>query len=149
MESKPILICFDGSEPAARAIEVAAAVLSGGTAVVVDIGPVWAEAESYAAFAPGVDIGMLYQQDLDAALDRAVEGARLAREAGFSAEPRAELAALTWEGIVDLADEIDASVIVVGSRGLKGAREFFEGSLSHELAEHAKRPVLIVPPSQP
>jgi nucleotide-binding universal stress UspA family protein len=37
-------------------------------------------------------------------------------------------------------------VIVLGSRGLKGAREAFEGSVSHQVAEQAGRPVLIVPP---
>jgi nucleotide-binding universal stress UspA family protein len=37
-------------------------------------------------------------------------------------------------------------VIVVGSRGLTGLRELFEGSVSHDVAEHACRPVLIVPP---
>jgi nucleotide-binding universal stress UspA family protein len=47
---------------------------------------------------------------------------------------------------VDVADTIDAAVIVLGSRGLKGAREVFEGSVSHDVAEHAGRPVLIVPP---
>jgi nucleotide-binding universal stress UspA family protein len=36
----------------------------------------------------------------------------------------------------------------MGSRGLNGARELFEGSLSHQVAEHAGRPVLIVPPPQ-
>jgi nucleotide-binding universal stress UspA family protein len=51
-----------------------------------------------------------------------------------------------WEGIVDVADELDAAVIVLGSRGLKGIREQFEGSVSHEVAQHAGRPVLIVPP---
>jgi hypothetical protein len=38
------------------------------------------------------------------------------------------------------------AVIVLGSRGLQGAREVFEGSISHQVAEHAGRPVLIVPP---
>jgi len=38
-------------------------------------------------------------------------------------------------------------VIVVGSRGLSGARELFEGSLSHELMSHAGRPLLIIPPN--
>jgi nucleotide-binding universal stress UspA family protein len=37
-------------------------------------------------------------------------------------------------------------VIVLGSRGLTGVREAFEGSVSHDVAEHAGRPVLIVPP---
>jgi len=74
-------------------------------------------------------------------------GAEQARHAGFHAEARAELSAPTWEGIVDVADEIDAAVIVLGSRGLAGARELLEGSVSHQVAEHAGRPVLIVPPS--
>jgi nucleotide-binding universal stress UspA family protein len=65
---------------------------------------------------------------------------------GFVAEARAGVAAPTWQGIVDTADEIDAAVIVLGSRGLKGAREAFEGSVSHQVAEEAGRPVLIVPP---
>lgn len=43
------------------------------------------------------------------------------------------------------AIDIDAAVIVIGSRGLTGAREILAGSLSHEVAEHAGRPVSIVP----
>jgi nucleotide-binding universal stress UspA family protein len=51
-------------------------------------------------------------------------------------------------GLVDVADEIDAAVIVTGSRGLRGVSELFEGSVSHDVAEHAGRPVLIVPPAK-
>jgi nucleotide-binding universal stress UspA family protein len=36
---------------------------------------------------------------------------------------------------------------VLGSRGLKGIREQLAVSVSHEVAEHAGRPVLIVPPT--
>jgi nucleotide-binding universal stress UspA family protein len=82
-------------------------------------------------------------------MERAERGAELARRAGFAAEARAELSAPTWEGIVDLANEIEAAVIVIGSRGLKGVRERLEGSVSHEVAEHARRPVLVVPPPEP
>jgi nucleotide-binding universal stress UspA family protein len=141
-----ILICYDGSESAVRSIHVAAELLTGRDAVVVDIGPVLTGAESYAAISPGVDMALLQKLNLDGALERAEEGTKLARRAGFHAEPRAELSAPTWEGIIDLADEIDAAVIVIGSRGLHGAREVFEGSLSHQLAEHSRRPVLIVTP---
>ena len=83
---------------------------------------------------------------MDDALGRARAGAELARQAGFEAEARGDLAEPTWEGIVVAADEIDAAVIVIGSRGLSGAKELFEGSVSHEVAAHARRPVLIVPP---
>jgi nucleotide-binding universal stress UspA family protein len=44
--------------------------------------------------------------------------------------------------------EIDAAVIVTGSRGLRAVSELFEGSVSHDVAEHAGRPVLIVPPAK-
>jgi universal stress protein family protein len=50
------------------------------------------------------------------------------------------------EGIVDVAGELDAAVIVIGSRGLSGLKEILDGSLSHQVAEHAGRSVLIVPP---
>ena len=37
-------------------------------------------------------------------------------------------------------------MIVIGSRGLSGLKEMLKGSLSHQVAEHAGRPVLIMPP---
>jgi nucleotide-binding universal stress UspA family protein len=76
----------------------------------------------------------------------ATQGADIARSAGFDAEARAAVMAPTWQGIVDVADELDTPVIVIGSRGLSGLREIVDGSLSHQVAEHAGRPVLIVPP---
>ena len=75
-------------------------------------------------------------------------GVERARRAGFAADARSGVAAPTWEGIVDVANEIDAAVIVLGSRGLNGAHELLVGSVSHEVAEHAGRPVLIVPPAE-
>jgi nucleotide-binding universal stress UspA family protein len=83
----------------------------------------------------------------DDAMTRARVGAEHAWRASFAAEARASVDAPTWEGIVDLANHIDAAVIVLGSRGLNGARELLEGSISHQVAEHAGRPVLIVPPT--
>jgi nucleotide-binding universal stress UspA family protein len=87
-------------------------------------------------------------EDLNTAAAREVagQGAEIARSPGLDAEARTALAAPTWEGIVDVADELDAAVIVIGSRGLSCLKEILEGSLSHELAEHAGRPVLVVPP---
>jgi nucleotide-binding universal stress UspA family protein len=146
MDKAPILICYDGSADSDGAIAAAAALLGPRRAVVVDIGPVLTPAESVAAISSVVPGNAFEDLNTDAALEKARAGADRAREAGFKAEPRAELAEPFWEGIVDVADEIDAAVIVLGSRGLTGIREQFEGSISHEVAEHAGRPVLIVPP---
>jgi nucleotide-binding universal stress UspA family protein len=146
MNDAPILICYDGSDGARRAIGAAADLLRPGRAVVLDIGPVLTPAESVAATAP-VSPGALFEElNEDDARDRSQAGVEEARRAGFDAEPRAGLSAPTWSGIVDVANEIDATVIVLGSRGLTGAREVFGGSVSHAVAEHAGRPVLIVPP---
>jgi len=146
MSDGPILICYDGSAGADRAIDAAADLLGRQRAVVLDIGPPLTTAESLAALGP-VTPGFAFEDlNVDDASQRAEVGAQHARNAGFEAKARADLSAPAWEGIVSVADEIDAAVIVLGSRGLSGAREVFEGSVSHDVAEHASRPVLIVPP---
>ena len=147
MGDSPVLICYDGSENARNAITAAAALLVGRGAVILNVGPLALVAEAYAAAGSGAaDLDRRVHAD---ALALADEGADLAREAGFRAETRAGLDTPTWRGVVGVADEIAAAVIVLGSRGLTGVRELVEGSLSQEVAEHARRPVLVVPPNEP
>jgi len=146
MEDAPVVICYDGSADSDRAIGAAAALLGARPAVVVNVEPTLTASESVATVNSLVPGNAFEDLNTDSALEKARAGVARARAAGFEAEPRAELMDPVWEGIVDVADEIDASVIVIGSRGLKGIRERFEGSVSHDLAEHAGRPVLIVPP---
>jgi nucleotide-binding universal stress UspA family protein len=147
MDDAPILICYDGSDDSRRSIDAAAELLgTGRRAVVLDVGSPLTTAESFAAVS-GVPGGAFEDLNKDDALQRAQVGAEQALKLGFQVEPRAELLSPTWQGIVNVADELDAAVIVIGSRGLSGAREVFEGSVSHEVAAHSNRPVLIVPPA--
>jgi nucleotide-binding universal stress UspA family protein len=46
--------------------------------------------------------------------------------------------------IVNLADEIGAGLIVMGSRGLGGIRRALMGSVSDSVVRHAHCPVLVV-----
>jgi nucleotide-binding universal stress UspA family protein len=142
----PILICYDGSPDAKRGIETAATLFGSRRAVVLDIGPPLTGAESLAAVSSVVPGNAFEELNAAAAREVAGQGAEIARSSGLDAEARSALLAPTWEGIVDAADELGAAVIVIGSRGLSGLKETLEGSLSHQLAEHAGRPVLIVPP---
>ena len=43
------------------------------------------------------------------------------------------------------ADKEDAELVVVGSRGRGGFVELVLGSTSHQLAHHARRPLVIIP----
>lgn len=75
------------------------------------------------------------------------EGAELARTAGLDA--RAESARSIgneWSTILATADRDDAAVVVVGSRGLSGVKSLLLGSVSGAIANHSRRPVLIVHP---
>jgi nucleotide-binding universal stress UspA family protein len=145
---EPILICYDDSPDAVRAIEAAAALLGARRAVVVDVLPWMTAAESMAASSSVVP-GNAFEELNSAEAQRIPgRGAEIARSAGFEAEPRGELASATWEGIVGVADELDAAVIVIGSRGLTVMKKIFDASVSQQVAEHAGRPVLIVPPSR-
>ncbi len=48
------------------------------------------------------------------------------------------------EQIVELAEELDAGVVVVGSRGLGGLRRAVLGSVSDAVVRHAHCPVFVV-----
>lgn len=83
------------------------------------------------------------------------EGAEVARAAGFDARPVGRRAlsktaerntATVWRAILDVADEEDAGVVVVGARGTSALASVLLGSVSYGLVHNSKRPVLVVPP---
>ena len=65
--------------------------------------------------------------------------------AGLDAERRTAVG-VPSERLAELADELDAELIVVGSRGRGAFRAAFLGSVSNALVGVARCPVLIVPP---
>jgi len=48
------------------------------------------------------------------------------------------------DALLSLCEDVDADLLVVGSRGMQGARRFLLGSVSSRCAHHADRSVLIV-----
>jgi nucleotide-binding universal stress UspA family protein len=80
-----------------------------------------------------------------AARQLAEHGASVATEAGFDVRARWVADGRTIATtIIEEADELDADLIVMGSRGLTGISAFL-GSVSNHVLQHAHRPVLIVP----
>jgi nucleotide-binding universal stress UspA family protein len=144
-----ILVCYDGSTDAQRAIDRAGELLRGQSATVLTV---WdGLAEVLARAGTGVGAGALDFEAIDAASERSAreragEGAGRARRAGLTAEPRVRERGLTiWGTILEQAAELDASAIVLGSRGLTGLKSLLLGSVSHGVLQHADRPVIVVP----
>jgi len=147
---QPVLLCYDGSDDAKHAIEHAGELLSGDALVVT----VWQRVIyvlggfGAASMAPPADTREI-DEDVERVCKRtAAEGAERARAAGFDAEGvTVEATGPIWNTVLEFADERDASVIVLGSRGLSGFKSLMLGSVSHGVAQHAHRPVLVVPPA--
>jgi len=143
----PILIAYDGSDDARFAIDSAAAYLSGAEAVVVYARQ---PLESVAAHLEGhpvlEDVAEVDAASRDAAERVAAEGAEYATRAGFRAQPRVVSSTeAPSDAIVAAADDIDASLIVLGSRGRRGLRALLLGSTSHHVLHHVRRPTLVIP----
>jgi nucleotide-binding universal stress UspA family protein len=93
--------------------------------------------------------------DLDADLERAArkrakhtveQGVELARGLGIEAQARDERSGdSVWRTILDVADQEDASLIVVGTHGTTAVRDAPLGSVSDGVLHHSLRPVLVVP----
>jgi nucleotide-binding universal stress UspA family protein len=144
-----ILICYDGSADAQAAVDRAAELLPGAEATVLSVWEGFAEvlARSGGAFGLATtDFDQVDAASAQAATKRAQEGVDRAQTGGLKAQPRAaERVATIWETILDQADEVGATAIVLGSRGLTGIKSVWLGSGSHAVLQHADRAVIIVP----
>lgn len=94
-----------------------------------------------------------YEQALEAVKGEAQkvldEQGRKVREAGGSVkEAHLRIGERRDRAIIHLAEELDAGLIVMGSRGLGGVRRALMGSVSDSVVRHAHCPVMVVRPEQ-
>jgi nucleotide-binding universal stress UspA family protein len=126
LRSGPVVIGYDGSADADRAVDAAAALLPSRLAVVVHAGPGGSE---------GV----------------AELGAGRARNAGMSAMADARVvgpiggSSGVGAALVAAAADAGAAVVVVGSRGRSAVKELLLGSVAMAVLHAARGPVLVVP----
>jgi nucleotide-binding universal stress UspA family protein len=139
----PVLFAYDGSELAKLAIEEAGRQLAPGRDALIVC--VWQPAD--VGFTPAGE--QHFDADDATAVRRAAEqtaahGASLAETAGFQTQSTAVQGAPSWKGIVEVADERDASLIVLGSHRRSGIAGRLLGSVAAAVADHSARSVLIV-----
>jgi nucleotide-binding universal stress UspA family protein len=80
------------------------------------------------------------REDVDATLEDAAE---MVRTAGVEVETYARQGDPA-DAILDVAEETDADLIVVGNKGMTGAKRFLLGSVPNKVSHHAPCSVLII-----
>ncbi len=141
----PVLFAYDGSELAKLAIEQAGRQLAGGRDAVVVC--VWQPGD--VGFVPTGEQHFNAAEATEvrkAAEATAAHGASLAANAGFRPQSIAVEAAPTWKGIVEVAEERGASLIVLGLHARSGLMGHLLGSVTAAVIAHSMSCVLIVPP---
>jgi nucleotide-binding universal stress UspA family protein len=142
---RSIVVGTDGSETATRAVEAAVelAQLSGATLELVSAyEPVSGQRlrEEARQVPPDLQWMINRRADVDATLQQAAERAR---DAGVAAQTYAREGDPA-DAILDVAEELGADLIVVGNKGMTGAKRFLLGSVPNKVSHHAPCAVMII-----
>jgi nucleotide-binding universal stress UspA family protein len=147
----PVIVGFDGSPAAERALRGVAGLLPGRRVLVVTV---WEPGAAYALVEPPVlapaPIDVRVAQEVDDALyeqarQLAQHGAEKAATLGLEATSLAVADELSVaETLVRVADERGAAAIAVGAHGHGRVRELVLGSTSGAVVRKATCPVLVV-----
>jgi nucleotide-binding universal stress UspA family protein len=146
--TKPVLFCYDGSDGSKTALAAAAELVKPADAVVL---VVWMPAVLQLARSGSFLVAVPNEGEMDdeeAATARRIaeEGAARGRARGYNASAHIAQANESVARTIDeIAQEIDAGLVVCGQRGRGAIGSALLGSVSHALAAHTKRPLLIAP----
>lgn len=140
-EYSKIVVGYDGSELSEKALNTALSLARKNAEVELMIVTI---------FNPPVSMGSygMYSEETIKDMLSEVEKMLEAVEDRFKVLPNKAsthlLQGLPGKRIVEFANERDADVIILGSRGLSQLKELFLGSVSHYVVQHAKCPVFII-----
>jgi nucleotide-binding universal stress UspA family protein/MFS family permease len=140
----PVLFGYDGSELARAAIAEAGRQLPAAKRDALVL-TVWRTLSVEFVPEPGPQFDAARCDQVGEAAERtAAHGASLAEAAGFHAQGIAVEGTPTWKTIVNVADDHDASLIVLGSHSRAGLGGRLTLNMPGAVASHSRLPVLIV-----
>jgi nucleotide-binding universal stress UspA family protein len=145
-ERAPILIAYDGSACSDVAVDRVGAEFPGRKVIILVVSEDLERVPFIGTAGVPIEpetMELLTESAQKGATDTATKGAERAR--GLGLDPQVAIAdgGPVWSKIVDAADEHDAALIAIGSRGLSGIKHALLGSVSGAVAQHSKRSVLI------
>lgn len=130
-----IVVAYDGSDASRKGLEKAIALQSEGDEIVlVSILPK-AKIQEMSEIDQGEGIGSLREKANDALKDlrrRGIKAMAIIQEGDVV------------EGILEFAERMDSSMIVIGAGGVSKIGKFALGSVADAVSRQSKRPVLIV-----
>jgi len=136
-----ILLAVDKSEHSGKVVSVARALskLSGGTVHLLHV-------REKAEF-EGKSGGSFEMETEEEAQSFLAEELSMLRETGVDVEIHLRQGKIedTSVAIIDVAEEVSADVIVMGSKGLSALAALTLGSTTYSVLHTSKRPVLVVP----
>jgi nucleotide-binding universal stress UspA family protein len=140
-----IVVGTDGSDTATEAVHraIELAKMAGGTlAIVAAFEPVpQGRLRDEKGEVPGdVSYAVGPREDVNVTLEGAVG---MAKQGGVEAEPHPRQGDPA-DAILDVAEETSADLIVVGNKGMTGAKRFLLGSVPNKVSHHAPCGVYIV-----
>ncbi|WP_347550962.1 universal stress protein [Pseudalkalibacillus hwajinpoensis] len=137
-----VLVAIDGSDLSIKALNEAIAMAKENPSLEVDV---------VTALNPTAQISsaVVYASILNELRKEAVDMLKGISEKLEVQLPNHKVKTIVLEGnpgneIVKYADENNRDLIIMGSRGLNGLREWFLGSVSHSVLQRAHCPVLII-----
>ncbi|MFD0871125.1 universal stress protein [Paenibacillus residui] len=137
-----LLVAYDGSETSKKALDKAISYVKENPAAQMEVVYVL-NMQSLIIGEAMINIPVHLENEMYEQAESVVKevNERLAEFSGAKAILKRGAPART---ILEYAEEGGFDVIIIGSRGLGGLREFMLGSVSHSVAQHAEIPVLIV-----
>jgi nucleotide-binding universal stress UspA family protein len=144
----PILLCYDGSPAAARAIDAAGTLFPGRPAIVLYVASTVAADRVRTTAVQGVREELIEEVRVAARREAAAvaeEGTSLAQQAGLKAKPlTVDRGGGTAEAIVRVAEQESAAAIVVGRSSRARRRPVLDSSMSHSVIDRSSMPVVVV-----
>ena len=142
---KKIVVGYDGSDNAARAVRTASGMAKGGAKLIVVhiyAVPVYIYAGP-AAISPG-QVRLLEDGAATKARETLARGVEMAKREGADVKGELLESGSTVQALVEFAANEKADLLVVGTRGMTGFKKLLLGSVSSGAIAHATCSVLVV-----